>query len=63
MNITDSGGKWQLTDGMLRNRKSNETRAVTGVPSVAVLAAMSESKFVRQAEIAFETGEWPSGHR
>ena len=56
MNITDAGGKWQVTTGMIRNRKTGESRVVKGTDKA--MYNMHEKTFVRKCAEAFATGTW-----
>ena len=59
MNITETSGTWKVTDGMIENRKSNEIRSVSGIPSAHELACMNEKTFIKKCAEAFNTGIWP----
>lgn len=59
MNITDSKGIWEVTSGRVRNRKTNESVTVSGIPTANAIAYMSEDKFIKCCEIAHSTGSWP----
>lgn len=48
-----------VRDDNITDRKTNQVRFVSGIPSASVLGAMHERTFDRKCREAFNTGTWP----
>ncbi len=61
MDITDAGGLWRLTPGLIENRLTGEVRKMDK-RDTSCITGMSYDKFLRKCQAAFDTGVWPKTH-
>ena len=60
MNITDKDGLWKIEYRSITNLKTNELRSVTNIPTASTISYMNYNLFLRNCQIAFDTGRWPN---